>query len=163
MGPSPKFVADAMLGSLARKLRILGFDTLYFTEGRDTELEALARKEGRIILTSDKGLFGLSQRRGSEAVLVSGVTDLARLRSVIAQTGLGIGPRKTWASRCAVCNGELEAIQKSEAAAAGVHKKVLAKHRLFFRCRSCSRVYWRGGHWERLGRLSRSLHTKDLT
>ncbi|HVB95073.1 MAG TPA: Mut7-C RNAse domain-containing protein [Nitrososphaerales archaeon] len=41
----PRFIADAMLGSLARKLRIFGFDTSYFSDGRDIELEDLARKE----------------------------------------------------------------------------------------------------------------------
>ncbi len=55
MGRPPRFVADAMLGSLARKLRIFGFDTLYFKDGGDSELLKLAKSEGRILLTSDDG------------------------------------------------------------------------------------------------------------
>lgn len=163
MKPRPRFVADAMLGSLARKLRILGFDTLYFRAGSDAELEALARRERRIILTSDKALKGRSRKSGVRAILVEGRTEVARLRSVLEQSGVKIGPRKGWASRCAVCNGELEVVPKQSIAAETIPKKVLARHRLFYQCKSCSRLFWRGGHWERLGRLSSSLNAKDLT
>jgi uncharacterized protein len=161
----PRFVADAMLGSLARKLRIFGFDTAYFAEGEDLELEALARRERRILLTSDRRLFARSYGRGIRAFLVEGKTDGARLRSIAAQAGLGASLRLGGggASRCAVCNGELELIGKRTAVASAIPPKVRARHRLFYTCRSCSRFYWRGKHWERLRRLSRSLDTKDLT
>src|SRR5438477_2617584 len=81
-----RFVADAMLGSMARKLRIFGFDTLYFKDGSDSDLEAIARKEGRVILTSDKSLAVHSLRRGVRAILVEGSSDKARLLSILAQT-----------------------------------------------------------------------------
>lgn len=153
-----------MLGSLARKLRIFGFDTVYFDEGGDDALEALAEREKRVILTSDKPLFRHSQGRGLQAFLVEGRTDRARLLSVQRQARPEMVFRvgKGRASRCAVCNGELEVIRKREAAGM-VPAKVLARHRLFYRCKSCARWYWRGKHWARLRRLSYSLKTKDLT
>jgi uncharacterized protein len=151
-----------MLGSLARKLRIFGFDTSYFAEGGDLELEALARREKRVILTSDRRLFAHSEGRGIRAILVEGRTDTTRLRSIARQAGPGmtlrLGGRQ--ASRCAVCNGELELIKKSEAVTSKIPPKVLASHRLFYACRSCSRFYWRGRHWDRLRRLSYSLRKK---
>jgi len=153
-----------MLGSLARKLRIFGFDTIYFNDGGDETLEALARRDGRVILTSDKPLFRHSKGRGLQALLVEGRTDRTRLISVRRQVGLVMELRvgRRWGSRCAVCNGELEAIARRDAGNL-VPAKVLARHRLFFRCTSCSKLYWRGKHWERLRRLSRSVKTKDLT
>ncbi|MDA4116519.1 MAG: Mut7-C RNAse domain-containing protein [Thaumarchaeota archaeon] len=158
------FVADAMLGSLARKLRIFGFDTIYFGEGGDPELEALAKKEKRVIITSDRRLFEHSEGMGLRAVLVEGKTDGARLRSVAKQAGPGMTlSLRGRTSRCAVCNGELELIRRSDAAASEIPPKVLARHRLFFVCKSCSRRYWRGRHWDKLRRLSYSLDTKDLT
>jgi uncharacterized protein with PIN domain len=165
MPSPPKFIADAMLGSLARKLRIFGFDTAYFKEGDDAELEALARKERRVILTSDKSLFAHCHAKGLRAVLVLGRTDRARLLVVQAQAGvsMGSGIRAEMASRCAACNGELVLVGKRDAAAAKLPAKVIARHRLFYRCASCSRFYWRGRHWERLRRLSSSLKTKALT
>lgn len=159
------FVADAMLGSLARKLRIFGFDTIYFKEGSDFELEALAKREKRVILTSDRFLFEHAQRKRVKALFVEGRTDRARLLSLLGQAGPRLGMRiaNGGASRCAVCNGELEVINKRGTAAGQVPAKVLARHRLFYRCTSCSRSYWRGKHWERLRRLSYSLKRKDLT
>ncbi len=154
-----------MLGSLARKLRIFGFDTLYFSEGDDAELVALSKRERRVILTSDRGLYTRSSARGARAILVEGKTDKARLLSVIRQGGVEAASLRSAGagSRCATCNGELEVVTKREAAENGVPPKVLARHRLFYRCLSCSRLYWRGTHWKRLRRLSRSVKTKALT
>ncbi|HEV2389479.1 MAG TPA: Mut7-C RNAse domain-containing protein, partial [Nitrososphaerales archaeon] len=90
MKPPPRFVADAMLGSLARKLRIFGFDTSYFAEGDDLEVESLAKRERRVILTSDKRLFAHSSKRGVQAILVEGETDRARLRSVAKHVTPGV-------------------------------------------------------------------------
>lgn len=159
-----RFVADAMLGSLARKLRIFGFDTLYFREGGDDALRALARREKRTILTSDAALFELSRGEGVRAYLVEGRTDRERLISVQRQApGTSFRMARGSASRCAVCNGELELLRRRDAAALAVPPKALARHRLFYRCTVCSRLYWHGGHWERLRRLCYSLRAKDLT
>src|SRR5580704_8121918 len=86
----PRFIADAMQGTLARKLRIFGFDTLYFREGADSDLEKIARHEGRIILTSDKALYQHSRTRGVRAILVEGRTDRARLISISRQGEQGV-------------------------------------------------------------------------
>jgi uncharacterized protein len=164
MAKAPRFVVDAMLGSLARKLRIFGFDTSYFREGDDSALEAVARREGRTIVTADRSLFEHSRAKGVSAVLVKGASDRVRLASIAGQLSLGRpAVRRARPSRCAACNGELREMGKEEASLAGVPPKVLARHRLFFQCTSCSRLYWRGRHWEKLRRLSASLETKALT
>jgi uncharacterized protein with PIN domain len=154
-----------MQGTLARKLRIFGFDTLYFREGADSDLEKIARHEGRIILTSDKALYQHSRTRGVRAILVEGRTDRARLISISRQGEQGVAAPISMGgtSRCAVCNGELEILGKKEATVKGVPAKVLARHRIFFRCKSCSKLYWRGRHWEELRRLVSSVRTKALT
>ncbi len=165
MKDRPKFVVDAMLGSLARKLRIFGFDTLYFKEGDDVTLERLARKEGRVILTSDAALSQHAEALGLGSVLVRGRTDRSRLVSIANQLGSEALARRgeKVVSRCALCNGVLEQLGRSDAARAGLPPRVVARHRLFYRCSSCSKVYWRGKHWARLWRLSASLRRKNLT
>jgi uncharacterized protein with PIN domain len=164
MPAPPRFIVDAMLGSTARKLRILGFDTLYFRGGGDADLEAVGRKERRILLTADRALFEHSLRRGNRAILVGGKSDRARLISIMTQArpeSAFRGAKRV--SRCAVCNGELEVLKRSDAANEEIPAKVLARHRLFFRCMSCAKLYWRGGHWDRIRRLSSSLAAKTLT
>src|SRR5262249_50967308 len=51
-----KFVADVMVGKLARWLRVLGLDVLYSNTFDDDEIVRLAESEHRIILTRDTGL-----------------------------------------------------------------------------------------------------------
>ena len=153
-----------MLGSLARKLRIFGFDTSYFRDGGDDTLRALARKERRTILTSDLALFERSRRDGLGAYLVQGRTDRDRLLSVQRQaTGTSFRIGRGTASRCALCNGELELLWRRDGAALSIPAKVLARHRLFYRCTVCSRLFWHGRHWERLRGLSHSLNAKGPT
>jgi uncharacterized protein len=186
----PRFVADAMLGSVARKLRIFGFDTLYHDasgiDDDDSKVEELARKEERVILTADRALVEHARKAGIPVILVAGETDKDRLRSILKQSGPGMKRHlsearaacshphssssaaspsssggRTTSSRCAVCNGELQVMGRDEAKAAmGVDiipTNALSRHRLFFRCTSCSKFYWRGKHWERLRRLSYAL------
>jgi uncharacterized protein with PIN domain len=154
-----RFVADAMLGSLARKLRIFGYDTVYFSKGDDPDLESLASQEGRVILTSDKGLYAHAVHRSTVAVLVEGASDRARMRSVREQLGDRLSPSSVEASRCAACNGELRRVTREEIAAR-VPERVAARHRIFWVCAACGKPYWRGSHWRRLRRLSYSMRTK---
>src|SRR4030067_2815810 len=46
-----KFLADRMLGKLAKELRMLGYDTVYYRGENAYSLIKLAREEGRVILT----------------------------------------------------------------------------------------------------------------
>jgi uncharacterized protein len=50
--PSIAFLADAMLGSIARKLRIFGFDTLYNAQVNDDEILKIGMEQDRVILTA---------------------------------------------------------------------------------------------------------------
>ncbi|MGA2665883.1 MAG: Mut7-C RNAse domain-containing protein [Nitrososphaerales archaeon] len=150
---SPRFVVDAMLGSLARKLRIFGFDTLYFRDGPDRELERVSREEARVMVTSDRALAEHAGRHGLVALLVQGRTDRARLVSLLAQARSGGVEVSRGDPRCAVCNSALERVGP-ERAARSLPRSIAARHRLYFLCAGCGRLYWRGGHWSRLGRLS---------
>src|SRR5215813_270690 len=51
----PTFIADVMVGRLARWLRILGFDVLYSNRYEDDEILRIASAENRMILTRDTG------------------------------------------------------------------------------------------------------------
>lgn len=142
-----------MLGSLARKLRIFGFDTLYFREGSDAELERLALAEGRVIVTADGGLAEHSNRRGLAVLMVRGDGDRARLESLLVQARSNSLILRAGSPRCALCNSDLERVGRV-VAEASLPAAVTARHRLYYRCQACRRLYWRGGHWRRLRRLS---------
>ena len=61
MSSDPHFIADAMLGRLARWLRLLGFDTLYYPDIGDRDLLRLSLQEGRVILTRDSHFLGVKE------------------------------------------------------------------------------------------------------
>jgi uncharacterized protein len=151
-----KFIVDAMLGSLARKLRALGFDTSYYKEGGDSGLIAAARTEARWILTSDRSLALSADSKGLQGVLLRGKTDGVRLRE-IADAALRRGlPLVRGDSLCSKCGSELEMLSRKDVSGM-VPQSVQMHHRDFFRCVGCGQVYWHGSHWKKLRSLARRL------
>jgi hypothetical protein len=132
-----------MLGTLAKWLRILGYDTLYDPRLDDHQLVRLARAEGRVLLTRDRPLAG---RRGLRALLVASEDLDEQLRQVLVE--LELEPDRTY-SRCPVCNGGLEAISHDEARAY-VPPYVAQTQAEFKHCSSCGRIYWQGSHWQQM-------------
>jgi uncharacterized protein with PIN domain len=137
--PETRFVADAMLGRLARWLRALGYDTLYFRDAPDRRLLGIALRERRRLLTRDTALA----RRAREAgLLVRAESVDAQLREVAAACSLG---RRAPLSRCLECNGAL-AVAPRETVRDRVPPYTFATQREFRECRGCGRVFWAGSH-----------------
>jgi len=153
MNESPtRFVVDGMLGSLARWLRILGYDTDYANQRDDRELVRIARAEGRVLLTRDRELAG---RRGVYALLIESQSLDEQLAQVTSAFPL---PPGSHAARCPVCNAALvEATREEVADRAPAY--VLQQHQRFLRCPGCGRIYWRGSHWEN---MQARLESSDL-
>jgi hypothetical protein len=146
-GP-PRFAADAMLGRLARWLRVLGFDTSFEAHVPDEALVRRALAERRTVLTRDR-------RLAEEWTLVPVcVLQAEDLRGQLAE----LGPRFALAahahpfSRCNRCNEPLEPAT-AEQVEAKVPRRVRATHRDFLRCPRCERIYWAGSHVARMRAL----------
>jgi uncharacterized protein with PIN domain len=144
-----------MLGSLARKLRLYGFDSVYVKDAQDDELLLSAAREGRILLTSDRALVEKAKRSGVAVLLLPGQGDLANMSAVATSTGanFSLDPRR---SRCAVCNGILSAASKDEVRSR-VPEGVLDRQYIFYTCEMCGKAYWEGGHWRKLTTFDRQL------
>ncbi len=138
-----------MLGSLARWLRFMGYDTAYPAVTEDNDLIGLSREEERTLLTRDKEL--VSRCAGAIAIR-SDVLD-EQIREVAAVLPLRLVKPL---SRCSLCNTVIQAISPEDVAGI-VPEGVRSRHQEFWRCPSCGRVYWQGSHWdkmvERLNRL----------
>lgn len=145
-----------MLGSLARKLRALGFDTRYYKEGDDAGILKAATAGRRVILTADRSLAAGAKSANARALLLTGRTDGMRLASLVRladSSGMSLARGD---SRCSVCNGRLERLSREEVVGK-VPSSVQRRHRLFQRCVKCGRYYWKGGHWKKLRWLERIL------
>ncbi|MDG7016223.1 MAG: hypothetical protein JRM82_02490 [Nitrososphaerota archaeon] len=154
-----RFVADAMLGSLARKLRALGFETSYYKAGDDSGLLGIARSENRIVLTADRALASRADALHLSVMQLAGKKDSRRVREIAESAKrMGIGLRRG-DPLCSVCGGRLDAMKRA-AVAGKVPRSVENRHRLFFKCATCGKHYWRGSHWKKLRSLSRLLEEK---
>ena len=141
----PRFAADAMLGRLARWLRVLGYDTWYDIRVPDAELVRLAETEERVLLTRDRHL--LRELRPARALEVRQDDPLQQLHDVVR--ALALEPPATLFTRCLLCNAPLEDLAREEAAPllpAGV-QDVPGPVR---RCPVCARLYWDGSHVRRM-------------
>jgi len=147
-----------MLGSLARKLRALGFDAYYYRSGDDSGLRALAAREGRIILTADRSLAARANAAGVRAIIALGESDGQRVSSISRAADASGIDLVRGDPLCSLCGGELRVAKKTEVL--GVPPAVLRRHRLFFECVTCGQVYWRGSHWKKLMSLARRLGEK---
>jgi len=155
---APSFLADAMLGSVARKLRIFGFDTLYIAHAHDDEILKTGIEQGRVILTADKELFKRVVKAGARGVLVSGSGELEDLVHILSKNGISSVDLDGIGSRCSICNGLLEE-KRPDQVKNSVPRKVAELHREFYQCTTCRKVYWEGGHLTRIKALVRSVDT----
>lgn len=138
----PRFVVDVMLGRLVRWLRMLGYDTVYDPRADDAAIARLAARDGRIVLTRDRGL--LRRRLVREGLLVDHDDVGAQLRIVVDALALDIAPERRF-RRCLVCNAPLAEARPDEVAGR-VPPFVLRTHAAFRACTGCGRVYWPGTH-----------------
>ncbi|WP_295801214.1 Mut7-C RNAse domain-containing protein [uncultured Microbulbifer sp.] len=147
-----RFVLDCHLGRLARYLRMLGFDSLFYGECSDARLVEISVQEQRILLTRDLEL--LKRKALTHAYYVRTTRPLNQVTEVVKRLQLQNSFQPF--SRCTVCNGQLAKVAKEE-----VWSEVPANSRHAFsefaRCTRCGRIYWKGSHFERMQRLVKKL------
>jgi len=141
----PRFVCDAMLGSLARWLRFFGYDAEFMDPTLTDDVVAQrARDDDRWLLTRDRELASV----GPKTMLVRSEDVESQLVEVFQR--LGERPDASLdGTRCSECNGQLEAVAAEEVASV-VPPYTLRTAPRFVRCRRCHRVYWPGSHGERI-------------
>jgi uncharacterized protein with PIN domain len=138
----PRFAVDVMLGSLARWLRLLGYDTLYFNEAEDVALAAEARRRKRVLVTRDRQLAG--RRSTGRVVLIRSQRLREQWLELVRVCDLR--PRRARVlTRCGDCNTRVSPLSR-ETARRLVPPYVHATRRRFRRCPTCGRVFWRATH-----------------
>ncbi|MFP4484355.1 MAG: Mut7-C RNAse domain-containing protein [Spirochaetota bacterium] len=150
-----RFVLDVHLGTLARLLRLLGFDARYRNDYDDPDIVEIAAAEGRIVLTRDRGL--LMRRRVTHGYWLRSQNPVTQAAEVLRRFDLtdSVSPF----SRCPRCNGELEAVSK-EAVRDQLPLQTARYYDEFHRCRSCGQVYWQGSHYKSIrSKIRRILDT----
>lgn len=146
-----RFVADAHLGSLARLLRMMGFDTLYDNNFADDEIARIA-EQGRVVLTRDRDL--LMRRSITHGCYVRALRPPQQLREVVERLDL-LGMARPFAL-CLSCNAPLRDVAKVEVEHR-LPERVRETQERFSACDVCGGVFWEGSHWRRMRALVESL------
>lgn len=146
-----KFLADAMLGALARWLRVLDLDTSYDPAIDDPELVEIALEEERILLTRDRKLVERKALRGRHLLIASEVVDeqVVQVLDHLSETqSWEPGPERLF-RRCLRCNEALEELPLEEARRF-VAPFVARTQKRFRRCPCCERIFWASSHTRRM-------------
>ncbi|MFI9723002.1 Mut7-C RNAse domain-containing protein [Streptomyces sp. NPDC052396] len=143
-GAPLRFLLDVHLGTLARRLRLLGVDAAYESEDiGDPALAARSAAERRVLLSRDRGLLRRREIWAGAYVYSDRPDD--QLRDVLGRFAPQLAP---W-TRCTACNGELRDADKDSVGELLEHG-TRRSYEVFAQCTACDRVYWRGAHHARL-------------
>lgn len=140
----PTFIADCHLGKLAKYLRLMGFDTLFFSQIDDDDLITLALEQNRTILTRDRAL---SKRKNAPVLFLESKETRQQLQTLVSHFRLKEHPAPF--SRCIVCNTPLEVVDKAKVLDR-LPEKVQRYFSHFEYCKVCDRVYWHGDHYRHM-------------
>jgi hypothetical protein len=155
----PSFVVDAMLGNLAKKLRILGYDSKYFSSIEDDKIILIAKNEKRILLTKDEQLTKIAEKQNVIFVLIRGNDELEQIVQINAKIKLDRFVVDTNNSHCIACNGKLESVEKFRIIGK-IPEGVLEREKEFWMCDSCKKVYWEGTHFQKLQEFASKLNDR---
>ncbi|MFF2845237.1 Mut7-C RNAse domain-containing protein [Streptomyces sp. NPDC058001] len=146
-GAPLRFLLDVHLGTLARRLRVLGVDTAYeSTDIGDPALATRSAAERRVLLSRDRGLLRRRELWAGGYVYSDRPDD--QLRDVLGRFAPELRP---W-TRCTACNGLLKTATRDEVADL-LEGGTQRSYDVFAQCSDCARVYWRGAHHDRLERM----------
>ena len=146
-----KFIVDNNVGKLAKWLRIMGYDTLFFNGSNDSHMIATALAEGRVILTKDTQIM---KRRvvtsgRLKAILIKGDEPELQMHQVIDTLKLDCQFRPF--ALCLECNQPLVKRDKQQVKDL-VPPYVFQTQNQYVECPTCHRIYWRGTHWQAMTR-----------
>ncbi|MBN1800929.1 MAG: Mut7-C RNAse domain-containing protein [Candidatus Lokiarchaeota archaeon] len=153
------FLCDAMVGKLARLLRIFGFDTIYAEQvepsAPDSKLLEFALKSNRIILTRDLPFF---KRAGKSCIYLEELDPYKNLIYLKEMLGLKLD-FSIEKARCSACNSLLKKILKKDAIKDIIKPETYRSYNEFFTCSNpnCNKIYWKGSHIEKI-----KIHLSDM-
>lgn len=140
-----RFVVDVNLGKLARKLRLLGFDTHYKNDLQDEEIVKISQAEKRIILTRDIGILkygsvthGYWIRSDDPKTQLNEVIERLQLKNLFKPF-----------TRCSQCNSQFKRIKK-ELLKNRIPDDTLSYYKTFWECQGCRQIYWEGSHFYKI-------------
>ncbi len=148
-----KFLVDTMLGRLAKELRMLGYDTLYYRGKNPHELIELARLQDRILLTRNTKWTPLPKE--VRVITIFQDDPVLQLKELLREEMIVLNHRSLF-TRCLLCNASLRQMTR-ENAEGKVPDFIFSQQKEFYQCPQCLKIYWPGSHQERMEKRMRDL------
>ena len=152
-----KFIADIMVGKLARYLRMAGNDVLYINNISDDEILKIAKSEGRIVLTRDSLMLLRKPFKDNsiKSVFIKDDRVIKQLKQIKNDLGIPLKPNLL---RCLECNTELLKAQKEDLQDK-VPPYVYKTQKDFLHCPQCDKYYWRGTPYDNINNTFKLINT----
>jgi uncharacterized protein len=143
-----KFIADVMVGKLARYLRMAGHDVLYENDATDDMIIKIASKTGRIVLTRDSLMLTRRDFKNGAIKYLHIKDDNLKnqLEQVKSELKISLEPNLI---RCIECNQKLVKVNKEDLKDK-IPPYVFKTQENFMYCKKCNKYYWRGTHYKNI-------------
>jgi uncharacterized protein with PIN domain len=141
-------------------LRLLGYDTVFFSDGSDTRMVNIAQAEKRIILTRDTHIQKRRLVTSGEvkALLIKSDRIDDQIKQVIHELNLHGSFRPF--TLCLEDNQPLER-RNQEDIRDQVPPYVWKTQKEYVQCPQCQRIYWKGTHWAAMTERLKNLEKND--
>ena len=140
-----KFFVDAMLGNIARKLRLLGYDSKYSSDIDDEQLIISAKNENRVIISKDACLVKKAEKIGMKPIFLTKDNEVGQFLEISRHVNLDFSQINGDTARCTKCNSMTHPVKKISIKDRIPHKIYDANKR-FWECCTCAHIYWEGTH-----------------
>ncbi|MGI0046270.1 MAG: Mut7-C RNAse domain-containing protein, partial [Nitrosotalea sp.] len=145
--------------NLARKLRILGYDSKYDSSIEDSILLNLAEGQKRVLVTKDENLSKSAEKLGVTTVLIRGNDEIGQIVQIATKIGISSFVIDTNPSRCTDCNGKIETIDKIRIMNK-VPPGIYERQEKFWSCKDCKKIYWEGTHLVKIQEFVQKLNQR---
>jgi uncharacterized protein with PIN domain len=143
------FLVDGMLGNVAKKLLLLGYDTEYFSDMNDLKLIQKAKNEDRIIISKDRQLIANAKKSAIQTIQITKEDEIEQFSEILSTIHLELNEISGDTARCTKCNSNTSQISKSKISNK-IPSKVLEFNEKFWECDNCKQIYWEGTHIKKL-------------
>jgi len=154
------FFVDAMLGNIAKKLRLLGFDSEYVSDIDDYKLIEKAKNENRTIISRDRNLINRAKKNEISSIYITTENEIEQFQEILKNTHLQLDEISGDSARCTKCNSPTSQINKLEIRN-NIPQGVFEYHEKFWKCDKCNQIYWEGTHIKNLQEFVHKIKLKS--
>ncbi len=143
-----KFIADIMVGKLAKYLRMAGHDVLYINTASDDEIIKIASETGRMVLTRDSLMLARKEFKNGtlKNLYIKDEKLKNQLEQIKSDLKISLEPNLT---RCVECNQILIRVKKEDIKNK-IPPYVYKTQQSFLYCKKCDKYYWKGTHYQNI-------------